>query len=568
MIPKRLLLPLWSSFAIAGCLAIASCDETPPQEDVTEPLPAEIAPIPEEPLAPLLDGIGDHHFAITTDSEQAQRFFNQGLILSYGFNHAEAVRAFREAARLDPTCGICYWGVALALGPNINAPMPAEAVPEAWEALQQANALAEHESVREQAYIKALQARYTNDPSAPRGSLDTAYADAMGELARRFPSDADAQTLYAEAMMDVSPWNYYDRDGNPSEMTPRIIETLESVMRADPDHPGAIHLYIHTVEASKTPGRAEAAADRLVSLVPMAGHLVHMPSHIYVRVGRYHDAVEINARAAIADETYIAQCNAQGFYPAAYYPHNIHFLWFAAMMEGQGELALDQARKLLRKIPLDMAAQVPLIEQMLSAPIYTLVRFGRWEDALDEPEPDQRLPLARAMWHYARGMANASLNRTDDATLELRELFKIASGKAVRERYTDFRGPETARLLLDVAREQLMSQIAESRGDHEGRVEHLERAVAAEDELGYSEPPLWFFPLRQALGIALLRAGDAERAEKVLREDLEKFPRNGWSLYGLSLALSAQKSPEARRVRDEFTTAWSYADILPSDIPF
>lgn len=568
MIPKRLLLPLWSSLAIAGCLAIASCDETPPQEDVTEPLPAEIAPIPEEPLAPLLDGIGDHHFTITTDSEQAQRFFNQGLILSYGFNHAEAVRAFREAARLDPTCGICYWGVALALGPNINAPMPAEAVPEAWEALQQANALAEHESVREQAYIKALQARYTNDPSAPRGSLDTAYADAMGELARQFPSDADAQTLYAEAMMDVSPWNYYDRDGNPSEMTPRIIETLESVMRADPDHPGAIHLYIHTVEASKTPGRAEAAADRLVSLVPMAGHLVHMPSHIYVRVGRYHDAVEINARAAIADEAYIAQCNAQGFYPAAYYPHNIHFLWFAAMMEGQGDLALDQARKLVRKIPLDMAAQVPLIEHMLSAPIYTLVRFGRWEDALDEPEPDQRLPLARAMWHYARGMANASLNRTDDATLELRDLFKIASGKAVRERYTDFRGPETARLLLDVAREQLMSQIAESRGDHEGRVEHLERAVAAEDELGYSEPPLWFFPLRQALGIALLRAGDAERAEKVLREDLEKFPRNGWSLYGLSLALSAQKSPEARRVRDEFTTAWSYADILPEDIPF
>ncbi len=568
MIPKRLLLPLRFGLAIAGCLAIASCDETPPQEDVAQPLPAEIAPIPEEPLAPLLDGIGDHHFAITTDSEQAQRFFNQGLILSYGFNHAEAVRAFREAARLDPTCGICYWGVALALGPNINAPMPAEAVPEAWEALQRANALAEHESVREQAYIKALQARYTNDPSAPRGSLDTAYADAMGELARQFPSDADAQTLYAEAMMDVSPWNYYDRDGNPSEMTPRIIETLESVMRADPDHPGAIHLYIHTVEASKTPGRAEAAADRLVSLVPMAGHLVHMPSHIYVRVGRYHDAVEINARAAIADETYIAQCNAQGFYPAAYYPHNIHFLWFAAMMEGQGDLALDQARKLVRKIPLDMAVRVPLIEWMLSAPIYTMVRFGRWEDALDEPEPDQRLPLANAMSHYARGMAFAALNRTDQATLELRELFKVASGKAVRERYTDFRGPETVRHLLDVAREQLMSQIAESRGDHEGRVEHLERAVAAEDELGYSEPPLWFFPLRQALGIALLRAGDAERAEKVLREDLERFPRNGWSLYGLSLALSAQKSPEARRTRDEFETAWSYADIMPEDIPF
>jgi tetratricopeptide (TPR) repeat protein len=205
---------------------------------------------------------------------------------------------------------------------------------------------------------------------------------------------------------------------------------------------------------------------------------------------------------------------------------------------------------------------------MLSAPIYTMVRFGRWEDALDEPEPDQRLPLAIAMWHYARGMAFAALNRTDQATLELRELFKVASGKAVRERYTDFRGPETVRHLLDVAREQLMSQIAESRGDHEGRVEHLERAVAAEDELGYSEPPLWFFPLRQALGIALLRAGDAERAEKVLREDLERFPRNGWSLYGLSLALSAQKSPEARRARDEFETAWSYADIMPEDIPF
>ena len=229
---------------------------------------------------------------------------------------------------------------------------------------------------------------------------------------------------------------------------------------------------------------------------------------------------------------------------------------------------MDQARKLVRKIPVEMAVQVPMIEGMLSAPIYTLVRFGRWEDALDEPEPDARLPLARAMWHYARGMANASLNRTDDATLDLRDLFKIASGKAVRERYMDFRGPGTARQLLDVAREQLMSQIAESRGDHAKRVEHLERAVIAEDSLAYSEPPLWFFPTRQALGIALLRAGDFGRAEEVLREDLERFPRNGWSPYALSLALAAQKSPAARLARDEFETAWSYADIAPEDIPF
>ena len=554
---------------LAPCMlfAIAACDQEPQGQEVPAPSPATAA-VAEDPLAPLLDGIGDHHFSITTDSKLAQRFFNQGLILTYGFNHVEALRAFREAARLDPTCGICYWGVALALGPNINAPMSEAAVPQAWEAIQTAGALAEHESVREQAYINALQARYASDPEVPRTSLDASYADAMAELAENFPGDGDALTLYAEALMDLRPWNYYDHEGNPTELTPRIVATLESVLARNPNHPGAIHLYIHAVEASNVPERAEAAADRLASLVPVAGHLVHMPSHIYLRVGRYHDAVEINARAVLADENYIAQCNAQGYYPAAYYPHNIHFLWFAAMMEGHLELALDQARKLVGKIPRDTAEQSPFAEWMLPAPIFTLVRFGRWDDLLEEPEPVGDLPFARAMWHYGRGMASAARNRTQDGVRELRELFKISTGREVRERYADFRGTDTMRRLLDIAREQLMSQIAESRGDHAGRVEHLAKAVAIQDELPYDEPPLWFFPLRQALGIALLRAGEPKRAQVAFRKDLERFPKNGWSLYGLSLALSAQDSPQAQGIRKQFDTAWRYADVTPEDIPF
>lgn len=560
---KRIFLGLCLSFVIVACDQAA-----PPQDTQTSSVAVETSPTGDEPLAPLLDGLGDHHFEITTDSTKAQRYFDQGLILAYGFNHAEAVRAFREAARLDPTCGICYWGVALALGPNINAPMAPEAVPEASAALQQAIALAPHESAREQAYIGALRARYTDDPTAARGPLDEAYAHAMAEVARQFPSDPDAQTLYAEALMDLSPWDYYEDDGSPREATVEIVSTLERVLAEHPNHPGAIHFYIHAVEPSSTPARAEAAANRLVSLITGTGHLVHMPSHIYMRVGRYHDAVEVNARAALADERYIAEYDPEGLYPAMYYPHNIHFLWFAAMMEGQSELALDQARKLVRKIPIEMAAAEPGMEWMLPAPVFTLVRFGRWEEVLDEPEPSPRLSYTRAMWHYARGMANASLNRTEDANVELRELFEFASGKEARERYGDFYAPGVMRLLLDVAREQLMSQIAESEGDHEGRVAHLERAVAAEDALPYSEPPLWYFPIRQSLGIALLRVDDTERAEKVFREDLVTFPNNGWSLYGLSLALSAEKSPETGPVRDEFSIAWSWADIAPEEIPF
>lgn len=550
-------------FAIAGCQE--NVEQTQQEQMANAPAPVDETATPP---VPLLDGIGDHQFTISTDSQLAQRYFNQGLTLTYAFNHAEAIRAFREAARLDPTCGICYWGVALALGPNINMPMADAVVPEAWEAIQKAKALAPNESPREQAYIEALQARYASDTSTPRATLDRAYADAMAALAQRFPQDADALTLYADALMQLSPWAYWDSDGNPTEFTPKILAALDSAIALDPNHPGALHFYIHTVEASKNPARGEAAADRLGSLVPMAGHLVHMPSHIYVRVGRYHDAVEANARASIADENYIARYHPQGLYPAMYYPHNIHFLWFASMMEGQQELALDQARKLARKVPHDMAAQEPYIEWMLATPLFTLVRFGNWEGLLDEAEPVGDTPALSAMWHYARGMALAGLNRTDDATLELRELFKITTDPELRERYASFRGPDTMPHLLDIAREQLMSQIAEGGGDHAGRVEHLEKAAAIYDEIPYDEPPMWYFGMHQALGMALLRVNEPERAEAAFREDLEQYPNNGWSLYGLYLALSALDSPQAGRVRDEFEAAWSYSDVTPEDIPF
>ena len=373
---------------------------------------------PDGISAPLLHGIGPLHVPISTTSEQAQKYFDQGLTLMYGFNHAEAIRSFKEAARLDPTCGICWWGVAAAYGPNINQPMPPEAVPEAWKALQTAQSLRENETPREQAYIDAVAARYSESGEG-RATLDRAYADAMAKLVAAYPDDLDAATLYAESLLDLMPWDYYTKDGSPKPDTVIAVTQLERVQAANPQHPGALHFYIHAVEATSTPERAEVAADELGDLVPVAGHLVHMPAHIYLRVGRYHDAVTQNELAATADEDYIAQCNAQGFYPAVYYPHNLHFLWYAAMMEGRKQLSLDTARKMAQHVPLDFARSTPDVQQYLPVPIYTLVRFGLWDDMLAEAAPPDGVPFATAMWHYGRAVAYAHKGNIDNANAEL-----------------------------------------------------------------------------------------------------------------------------------------------------
>ena len=516
----------------------------------------------EEGIAPLLEGIGPVNFPISTGVPQAQAYFNQALTFSYGFNHAEAVRSFREAARLDPSCGICWWGIALALGPNINAAMDDAAVAPAWNAVQVAVSLRDKESPVEQALIDAVSTRYSEDGSG-RDALDVAYAGSMQAVAQRFPDDTHVQTLYAESLMDLYPWAYWTDDGAPKEHTSELVSVIERVIEKDDSHPGALHLYIHVMERF-SPEKAEAAADRLGPLVPVAGHLVHMPSHIYLRVGRYHDAVLANQEAALADEDYLSQCDAQGFYPAGYYPHNIHFLWYAAIMEGRKELAVETARRLYDKVDLEMARQFGSIQRYLGVRGATYVRFGMWEEALAEPEMPEGLPAAAFMRDYAQGVAQAATGDlvAAQATLaRMRAQRSDESFDAVMDRQGNI-----GNLLGDLAIELVEAEIARPQKDSAGEIEHLLAAVAAQDALPYTEPPFWHFPVRQSLGSAYLRSGNAAAAAATFEEDLGNFPNNGWSLHGLHTARSTLGQPTGD-LEAALATAWQYSDIEPTSGP-
>lgn len=511
--------------------------------------------------APLFDDLGDHHHAITTQSATAQRYFDQGLVLAYGFNHAEAVRSFREAQRLDPSCAMCFWGEAYALGPNINKPMDDADVPAAYAAARRALALSDNATPAERRYIEAVVHRYAPAPVADRTPLDAAYAAVMSAVTREFPEDDDAAALYAEALMNTMPWDYYDADGSPKAATVTVTNTLERVLERSPDHPGAIHFYIHTVEASRSPERAEAPADRLATLVPGSGHLVHMPSHIYLRVGRYHDATLVNERAAAADESYINQCRAQGFYPALYYPHNVHFLWYTASLEGRSEMALRTARKLAENVPVDLIDGIPLIEQFLAVPMWSKVQFARWDDVLAEPKPRAGHAFATSMWHATRGVALASLGRVGEARAARTALVE-ASRPFGPDAYETFGYP--ADRLVAIATAVLDAALAAARGRPAARIASLEAAVAIEDALPYMEPPYWFFPVRPLLGNALLDAGRPAEAEAVYRADLAKVPDNGWSLHGLADSLDRQGAHEAAvAARAAAAEAWARADVEP-----
>ncbi|MDE0364283.1 MAG: hypothetical protein OXP09_01775 [Gammaproteobacteria bacterium] len=523
------------------------------------PLAAAAQPASTPPIAPLLDGIGPLHFPISTVEPRAQRYFNQALTLAFGFNHAEAVRSFRAAAALDPTCGICYAGQALALGPNINMPMSEDAIAPAWKAVESALAQRHHETDPERDYIDAIAARYSED-GKDRQALDAAFSEAMAALAAKYPDDLHARTLYAESLMDRLPWAYWNDDGTPKEMTPTLVEALERVLAADPQHPGAAHLYIHAMEQF-TPKKAEAAADRLGDLVPVAGHLVHMPSHIYLRLGRYHDAVIANERAAAADEDYIAQCNAQGLYPAAYYPHNLHFLWYAAMMEGRRGLALATAARLRERVPVQVAREMGAIQAYLPVRIFTFARFGMWDEALAEPPEAEGLPYATAMWHYGRGLAFAARGDVDSAHGELAAL-QAAQDSDKFDLVVLRRRAEISRKLVDISANLVRAGIEKHLGNTGREVELLREAVDIQLKLPYSEPPFWHFPVRQALGTALLRQGDAEAARAVFEADLAEFPENGWSLHGLRAAL-AGSGRSTGGVERRLEAAWQYSDIEP-----
>jgi tetratricopeptide (TPR) repeat protein len=520
--------------------------------------PAAAQPGPNGELAPRLQKLGDHVFPASTQNADAQKFVNQGLNLAYAFNHAEARRAFREAARLDPSLAIAYWGQALVLGPNINAMMEPNEEPHALEMVRKAQSLAATASPREQALIEALAKRYSGD-AEQRKANDQAYAAAMREVHKRFPEDLDIATLYVESMMDLRPWGYWMPDGRPHEGTAEIVALVEDVLRRDPQHPGALHLHIHLLEPTPTPERAERSADTLLRLMPAAGHMVHMPSHIYQRVGRYADAIESNRLAIAADEDYITQCRAQGLYPMAYYPHNIHFLWFAAMYDGQEDLAREAGRKVASKIDDATLEKMPMLAAFRVVPYWTLVRFGQWEEILKEPAPPATSAFLTGAWHYVRGQAYTATGRLAEAKAELAALEKTMQEPSLDQ---NLFSPNTGRSILNVAVPSLAGEIAAAEGRYDDAVSLLEKAVRAEDALAYTEPAEWAYPPRHALGTVLLAAGRPGEAETVFWQDLRKNRDNGWALSGLARALRAQKKDAlAATVEARLEKAWARASV-------
>ncbi|NOX71045.1 MAG: tetratricopeptide repeat protein [Gammaproteobacteria bacterium] len=543
-----------------ACSRQESTDTSMPAETETSESRNELA---TRAGAPLFEGMGDHHHAITTSDPDAQRYFDQGLVIDFAFNHAESVRSFRAAQTLDPECAMCYWGEALALGPNINVTSNGKVVMAdderiaAFAAIQKALALKDKVTPAERDYIDALATRYNGDPATPREPLDQAWASAMRDLHHKYPDDDDAAAVFAESLMNTMPWDYWLDPDNPKPLTEEVISALETVLDRSPTHPLAIHLYIHAMEASSQPERAEGPADQLQDLVPGAGHLVHMPSHIYWRVGRYADASLANVKAAAVDEEYIAACNAQGFYPAAYYPHNIHFLWAASSMEGRSAVAIEAGRKVAANVQLEMIDQFPGVEFFKTIPMQSLVQFGRWDDVLAEPQPPENLEYSNGIWHYARAVAYARTGNIEAARAEQAMLGPIKEEADVLFLDT-IQYP--ASMLLEIADSLALGEIAMADNDFGAATSHFERAVSVQDELPYTEPPFWYYPTRHSLGKALLAAGNAAEAEAVYRSDLEKYPRNGWAMFGLIQALDAQ-SKDASDIQKRFDAIWSQADV-------
>ncbi len=507
----------------------------------------------------LYDTLGSYSHRITTKSAATQRWFDQGLRLVYAFNHHEAQRAFREAARLDPACAMCFWGIAITEGSNYNAPTDADRERKAEAAAQEAVRLSPGATPAEQAMIQALARRHSTDPAARREPLDRAYADAMREVARQFPDDLDAATFFADSMMNLRPWNLWTADGTPQPGTEEIIATLERVIAKNPNHPGALHLYIHAVEASREPGRGEAAADRLRPLMPGAGHLVHMPSHIYWRVGRYADAVTVNTAAADADRTYFKTAAPSPIYRGLYYPHNIDFIWQSAAMQGRSAETVRAAREFASNAPAEMIQAMPDMETAPVAPIVALVRFGRWDEVLAYPAPPREWTYTSGVWRYARGMAFNAKGQSDAAAGELSSLDAILRSVPPERTVAFF---FRSKNMLQLAANLLGGEIAAKAGDFATAERLLRAAVAEQDSHWFTEPPPWYFPARQSLGAVLLQAGRAGDAEQVYREDLRRNPGNGWSLFGLSQSLRAQgKTAEAAQVDESFKKAWAQADV-------
>ncbi len=556
-------------------VAVFSCKNADPvqQEERNEPVVSASYGCPpptvdiewyqEDNIAPLIDGLDVLHYPISTDDPEVQKYFDQGLVLSYGFNHAEAARSFYYAAKLDPECAMCYWGYALVLGPNYNAGMDPGNYERAYEAVQKAVEVSGNATEKEKALINALSHRYVPEPVEDRRDLDLAYSAAMKELYEKYDGDPEIAALYAESVMDLYPWDLYNKNKEPKEWTPAVITLLERVMKDYPDHPGAHHFYIHATEASKTPERALGSAKKFDDgLVPGAGHLIHMPSHTYIQTGDYHKGSLANLRAVEVDSAYVTACHAQGAYPLVYYPHNYHFLAATATLEGNSNWALMGADKLAERIHPDIMKEPgwSTLQHFYMIPYFVEVKFGEWDRILERERQDTLL-YPEAIARYARGMAYLGKKDLSKAKIELRKLETLAKDERLKEMTIwEINSMET---IVDIARKVLRGELLASEGKFDQSISLLKEAVALEDGLNFQEPPDWFFSVRHTLGAVQIEAGEYEDAVKTFKEDLQILPRNGWAQHGLKLAYQKlQDREKVQQMEEELRNSWATADVV------
>jgi tetratricopeptide (TPR) repeat protein len=557
--------------AISGCGSIGN-KETEKKDTTAYKLCAPMSKTDDKAWyasgkkAPVFSGLEGVNFPITTSSEEAQKYFNQGMMLAYGFNHAEAARSFFESMRLDSNCAMCHWGFAYVLGPNYNAGMEEDNIERAFEAIQKAVQLSDNTTPKEQALINAMSKRYSAENVEDRSAFDKAYSDAMREVHLQFSDDADIAVIFAESLMDMHPWDLHDKEGKPKEWTPEIILTLEKVMKMSPRHAGAHHFYIHAVEASSTPQRALPSADLLLSLVPGAGHLVHMPSHIYIRTGKYHEGTLANIKASQCDSQYIAACHAQGAYPLVYFPHTIHFIAATSTLEGNSKMAIEAARSVSNHIDtslIDAPFWGPIMQHFYSIPKYVAVKFALWDDILNSNEPND-YPYVQGIHHYARGMAFLGKKQSGEAEKSLAELKKITADTSLKNIL--IWESNSVQHVLQIAEKVLEGEIKSFQGKYDEAITLLNEGVKLEDQLNYNEPPDWIFPVRHYLGAVLLQTGKYAQAQNVFQEDLKTFPENGWALSGLLAALEKQgKTKEAAAVKILLEKSWKHADVMIKD---
>ncbi|MCU1240280.1 MAG: Tetratricopeptide repeat protein [Candidatus Acidoferrum typicum] len=535
-------------FGVLLALAMALCVAGFAQEH-EHPIPAK------NKTATLMTGLGDWRHPVSTKNAQAQAFFDQGLRLIYAFNHDEAARSFQRSAELDPKLAMAYWGIAEAVGPNYNDPASEDRFVQAHQAIEKAASLAEDSSESDRAYIVALTKRFPADPKSDFRAAAEEYRDAMREVSKKFPDDLDAATLFAEAGMNLHPWGLWHIDGSPEEGTEEIVATLESVIRREPNHLGAIHYYIHAVEASRSPERALAGANRLAQLAPAAGHIVHMPAHIYIRTGDYEAAVKTNQKAAQADQAYLAASKAQGIYPMMYYSHNLHFIAMAAAMNGNYVESRHGAQMLAANVG-PHVKEMPPLEGFMTVPLAVEVRFHKWNEILKAPRPDASMQTATVFWHFARGLALASTGKLEEAEAQ-HKLVAEAEEKTPPDAIFQMPINNKTKDILKIAENVLGAKISQAKEDSEAAIRQLRVAVAIQDGLKYNEPQDWFYPVRESLGATLLISGDQVGAEQVFRDDLERNPRNPRSLFGLEQALKAQgRTYDATFVRKQFDASW------------